>query len=388
MTRRTTQDVMNLAKGLTIHPDALIGGGNGIVATGMPGAGKTALIARFFEEFDKFNIPGCLYDLEGDLASLVPYLKRGFLATATNCPTPRDIYADGLTVVYNLATWRDERSSFPDEATGSMIAHNTASVMREASGRPPHLRVPFLIGLDEATYWLPSSIKNSHHCTENTMRELLGAFQNVAIRGRKYGVVPFFFTQKYSMLNSDVLTPGTFIFMKQTDSRELTRYIDNINTLAFGPGDLTHKQIRTRFMSFRAGEAVVKLPSGEQKTLRFYDRQSEHSSHTPSTQSAMNMYAAAPSPKTSYGAFLDEDEMGEQLVASDDGSSALTDISAYSVSTTTTKTSKPRRKKPEEIEPKVRELLATNKDASLPEIAAYAGCSPRTAWTYKQKIVG
>jgi hypothetical protein len=324
MVKRT--DVMNLAKGFCVHPDELIGDGNGIVATGMPGAGKTALIARFFEEFDKFHIPGVLFDLEGDLATLVPYLKRGFLATATNCPTPRDIYGDGLTVVYNLATWRDQKSLLPDDATGRMIARTTSGIMREAVNRPPHLRVPFLIGLDEAAYWLPRSPKNCDHASEETMREILSIFQNIAIRGRKYGVVPFFFTQKYSMVHPEALTTGTFIFMKQTDKRELLNYIENINTLAFGPGDLTHKQIRTRFMTFKPGEAVVKLADGRQLLLRFFNRQSEHISHTPKVQAAMNLYAEKLAPRRNYGSYIDDETM-EEATTSEPTKPQVTEIS-------------------------------------------------------------
>ena len=280
--------VMHLADTLNIPPDTLIGSGNGILIAGMPGSGKTSLMALLLEQFGKFHIPGAIFDLEGDLLSLVDEVPHSVVATKEHCPTARDIYQHGLMVVYDLASW-----DTPEEQ-GILIAGVSAALMREAQSREYAKRVPCLVGLDEAAYWLPQFIKKSASAgiSHETFRDLYSAFRNIATRGRKYGVVPLLCTQRFSSLSNDVLTPGTYMFMRQSFDTELTRYLEYINTSAITKGvTLTQRQVKAAIMDFGDGQAIVRLPGGAHQMVQFYKRASEHLSHAPQTQAALQLYA-------------------------------------------------------------------------------------------------
>src|SRR5687767_2500894 len=80
---------MVLSPKLTIDVDRIIG--EGILINGIKGSGKSSLGRLFAEQFGQYHIPMTIFDIEGDYASLVDHLPRGFLATAWNCPTGRDV---------------------------------------------------------------------------------------------------------------------------------------------------------------------------------------------------------------------------------------------------------------------------------------------------------
>ncbi len=58
------------------------------------------------------------------------------------------------------------------------------------------------------------------------------------------------------------------------------------------------------------GEAIVRLATGEQKLVQFHHCQSEHVSHSPTAQAAINRYASMSfTPDASYGAYIEDEEM-------------------------------------------------------------------------------
>jgi hypothetical protein len=306
--------LLHLSKSLNIHPDVLIGDGNGILATGMPGAGKTTLMALLFEQFGLCDIPFAIFDLEGDLASIVELLPRGVLATAGNCPTVKEMYQDGLQVVFDIASWAGDDAAI-------MLSTMTDNLMKHARSLPAHLRVPFVVGLDEAAYWLPQSAKGKNYLTDESFRIVFNSFHTLAIRGRKNGVVPALFTQRFAEVHKDVLSPGTYILMKHTTDTDLRRYMEYISTAAFTDAngiEPNMRQIRSRIQTFRKGQAIVRLANGTQKIVQFNNRQSEHTSHAPKTQAAVNAYRSVNfTPGKSYGAFLPDSELANRNVTVD-----------------------------------------------------------------------
>ena len=77
--------------------------------------------------------------------------------------------------------------------------------------------------------------------------------------------------------------------MRATQDNDLDRYLSYLQR-----GDLTPQEIKARIAAFKTGQAIITLPGGAQRTVRFHQRQSEHISHTPKVQAALNKYAHMP----------------------------------------------------------------------------------------------
>ena len=53
----SSPDVMVLADNLRIHPDVLVGNGNGVFISGVQGTGKTGILCRILEQVSLFHVP-------------------------------------------------------------------------------------------------------------------------------------------------------------------------------------------------------------------------------------------------------------------------------------------------------------------------------------------
>jgi hypothetical protein len=294
------QDVLMLGDGLHIHPDALLS--NSIFGSGMPGSGKTTTFVRILEEIARFNVPLCTFDIEGDIASAVQTFPRGFIATAGNCPTAKDIIKGGLQVVFDLSTWPDMgmRAAF--------IARMVSGLFTHMDSLPINQRCPVLVALDEAQMWLPQ--RRGDLFSPETYKALNEAFHTLATRGRKRGLVPMLFCQKISEISKTVLSPGTYFLLRQSVTVDQKRYLEIIEKSDIF-SILSEKQIMQYIGSLPQGKAIVKL-SGEQKIVQMYERSSVHISHTPTVSSAMSRYSALSfNPNIRFGADIGEDIIEE-----------------------------------------------------------------------------
>jgi len=128
--------------------------------------------------------------------------------------------------------------------------------------------------------------------------------------GRKRGLTPLLFTQKTGEIAKTVLAPGNFIILKQTVHSDLSRCLDYVEKSGVF-NYMTEKQIMSYIASLTPGQAIVKLSTGEQKIVQFYERESIHISHTPTTQAALNRYGNLSfDPNMSFGADIEEEEEG------------------------------------------------------------------------------
>jgi len=270
---------VKLSDTLTFSPDLLIG--SGVAAFGVPGAGKTNVGALLLEQLGKFYIPMAVFDVEHEYTSLPNVLPRCIIATPQNCPTGKMILDHGLQVVFDLQAWPDP------ETQAELICTTIAGMMQWADERPTSERVPAVIFVDEASYWLPE--RRGTYLEKETFKLLLDTFGQLGSRGRKRGLTPILLNQRISTLSKSILGYiQCYILMKQSLDTDLERYLEYIH------GDLTARQIKTRVAAFKMGRAIVKLPDGRQITTTFHERTSEHVSHTPTVESAMNKYAAMP----------------------------------------------------------------------------------------------
>ena len=354
-------NVLVLADNLRVHPDVIIGNGNGVFGSGVQGSGKTGILVRILEQAANFHVPMVIFDREGDILPAVERFPRGIVGTYQNCPSARDVVKNGLQVIYDLSTWQsmDDRGNF--------IASTVNALYKVVDGLPVSHRTPCLIALDEAALFLPQ--RRGEIFSEDVTRTMINAFHNVATTGRKRGLTPVLFTQKISEINKLVLSPGTYIMGRQTVHTDLKRYLDYIereDILSY----MTDRQICQFISSLTPGRAIVKLANGEQQICQFYPRESVHLSHTPTTQAALNRYAGLSYKPASFGAYLpDEDEEIEE-------------------------SSKPARQKKQENPAKpmsqaeqVRRMLGENPALTVPEIVKTTGFLQSTVWRARQDFL-
>src|SRR6266550_1359566 len=181
-------DVLVLADNLRVHPDVLVGNGNGIFGSGVQGSGKTSILVRILEQAAQFHVPMIIFDREGDLLPAIEKFPRGVIGSYQNCPSAKDVVKNGLQVIYDLSSWEtmDDRGLF--------ICHMVNSLYSVVDKQPVSHRTPCLIALDEAALFLPQ--RRGEVFREDIYKSMTNAFHNVATTGRKRGLTPVLFTQK------------------------------------------------------------------------------------------------------------------------------------------------------------------------------------------------
>jgi uncharacterized protein len=278
-TRRPTTHVahpISLAPDLVLEANDIVGAG--INLFGVKGSGKTGAVARLAEQFSRYRVSEVLFDIKGDLGSLVtdrgrdgrPYVPNGFVGVRG-----RSLLAHGLQVVYDLRTWQTP------EQMASLICVIVEELLETVALTPEGELAPCLVFLDEAEYWLPQS--QPSYLSGHTYKRLLDAFHTLATMGRSRGLSPVIATQRIAKVNKDIIAQAEMnILMKAVLDIDLDRYYDYFNKAL-----ATREQIR----GFAAGEAVVCLPDGSQSVTRLYERDSRHLSHTPHITAALTKFA-------------------------------------------------------------------------------------------------
>jgi hypothetical protein len=258
------------------QPDVDMLVAEGLIAFGIKGSGKSSLLARVSEQLGRFFLPQIILDTEREYQSLVNLLPHGIIATANRCPSGYDILHRGLQVVLDLRSWET------DEAAALAVVQLVNELFTVTMAQAPQDRVPCVISLDEAGYWLPQ--ESVPYLSKSTRQALADVFHRLASRGRKLGLTPFLYTQSISeVVKSSIRQAGVKVLMRQTLDIDLNRYAEYIS----GATPRTRKAIQT----FSAGKAIVILPDGSQRVVQFYPRQSAHTSHTPRTQAALAKFA-------------------------------------------------------------------------------------------------
>jgi hypothetical protein len=261
----------------TFQPDVDLLTAEGLIAFGVKGSGKSNLLALIVEQLGRFLLPQLIIDTEREYQSLASLLPHGVIATADRCPSGSDIIHKGLQVILDLQSWQS------DEAAALSLCQLIEELFTTTTAIAPHDRVPCVIHLDEAAYWLPQEAVV--YLSKETRKALADAFHKLASRGRKQGLTPFLYTQSISeVAKSAIRQAGIKVLMRQTLDVDLTRYCQYIQ----GATPRTKKAIQ----AYPSGKAVVILPDGSQHKVQFNTRQSEHVSHTPQAQAALVKFAA------------------------------------------------------------------------------------------------
>src|SRR5438132_14381861 len=100
---------LQLAPDFQPDVDTLVG--EGLIAFGVKGSGKSNLVARTAEQIGRFFLPQVILDSEREYQSLVNLLPHGIIATANRCPSGFDILHRGLQVVLDLRSWATDEAA-------------------------------------------------------------------------------------------------------------------------------------------------------------------------------------------------------------------------------------------------------------------------------------
>ena len=261
----------------SLQPDVDLLTTEGLIAFGVKGSGKSNLLALLVEQFRRFLLPQIILDTEREHQELVNLLPHGVIASASRCPSGYDIIHKGLQVILDLQSWDT------DEAAALAMCQLIGELFATTTAQAPQERVPCVIHLDEAGYWLPQEAVS--YLSKETRKALADAFHKLASRGRKQGLTPFLYTQSISeVAKSAIRQAGVKVLMRQTLDVDLTRYCQYIQ----GATARTKKAIQ----AYPSGKAIVILPDGSQQRLQFHERESEHKGHTPQAQAALVKFAA------------------------------------------------------------------------------------------------
>src|SRR5215471_6619105 len=263
----------------TFEPDIDLLISEGVIVFGTKGSGKSNLVALIAEQLARFFLPQIIFDTEREYQSLINVLPRGIIASAQRCPSGYDVIHKGLQVIVDVQSWDT------DEAAGLAMCQLIHELFTAASSVAPQDRVPCVIHLDEAAYWLPQ--EGASYLSKETRKALTDAFHKLASRGRKQGLTPFLYTQSISEVDKSVIRQaGVKVLMRQTLDVDLNRYCQFIQ----GATAKTKRIIQ----AYPKGKAIVILPDGSQHRVQFNERQTEHVSHTPRAQAALKKFAQAP----------------------------------------------------------------------------------------------
>src|SRR5450755_3202754 len=222
----------------TFQPDVDLLTAEGLIAFGVKGSGKSNLLALLVEQLGRFLLPQLIIDTEREYQSLAHLLPRGVIAA--------------------LQSWQS------DEAAALSLCQLIEELFTATTAIAPHERVPCVIHLDEAAYWLPQEAVV--YLSKETRKALADAFHKLASRGRKQGLTSFLYTQSISeVAKSAIRQAGVKVLMRQTLDIDLTRYCQYIQ----GATARTKKAIQ----AYPSGKAIVILPDGSQRKVQFHTRQ-------------------------------------------------------------------------------------------------------------------
>jgi hypothetical protein len=299
-----------LAPDLTLEANDIVGAGINIF--GVKGSGKTGAVARLAEQFARYRVSQVLFDIKGDLVSLVtdrrpdgrPFVPNGHTGYQGHAPRGRSVLASGGQVVYDLRTWQTP------EQMASLICVVIEEMLETVALTPEGELAPCLVFLDQAEYWLPQA--QPSYLSGRTYKRLLDAFHMLATMGRSRGLAPVIATQRIAKVNKDIIAQAEMnVLMKAVLDIDLDRYYDYFNkSLA----------TRERIRGFAAGEAIVCLPDGSQTITRLLERESLHLSHTPHITAALTKFAGMAERRGPLSLELDVDEAAERAMPSADQS--------------------------------------------------------------------
>ncbi len=269
-------ECLHLGEQFAPHADLVLS--NRFAILGMPNAGKSNTIAVLSEELGRFGVPLVLFDQKPEYARLCarPYFANPCSASASTltpenaCAFGEQIMRERLQVVLDLPSYQDD-----DVAAAVMIELVTGIWLWE-SQRPNEERLPCMLILDEADYWLPQSEQHAH--VDRTKKDergrslfirLQNTFFNVVHRGRSLGMGMIVCSQRPANVDNRAIAVAEWkLLLKANMPHDLAVY------KAFGVSPEVA-------MSLGRGQAYVIGPAEIKGVFQLRKRSSPDDSQTP-----------------------------------------------------------------------------------------------------------
>jgi Helicase HerA, central domain len=266
-----------------------------IAILGMPGAGKSNLIADLVEELGQFDAPLIVLDHKPEYGPLCqrPYLTNPQVANAQDV-TPQNAAARGQEIMEKRLQVVVDLSSYRDDVDAALVMANLAQgVLRYQKARENGVRIPCTFVLDEAHYWLPENEAHStirrvkHPQTGQTLLAFLQqVFFHVAKLGRSFGMGLIVATQRPADVDKRLISSADWRFLlKAMEPADLDVY------RRYGLADSLAQALNPK-----AGEAYVIGPDESRGVYHIRRRYSPDVAKSPGLANIRNAAPVSDSP--------------------------------------------------------------------------------------------
>ena len=210
---------------LTPHADTILS--NRIAALGIPGAGKSNLIAVISEELGKFGSPLIIFDTENEYRTLCDrvYFHRPYAANKSNVNLEnafsfgQRIMDERLQVVLNLDSYND------DDLAALIMIDIIKGIQSWEEQLENDDRIPCTIELDEAAVWFPQNAgesmlsKKEDENGDTLLAKLQKAFFSIIVRrGRKRGIGLVVASQRPAEVDKRLIASCQWKFLLQQNN--------------------------------------------------------------------------------------------------------------------------------------------------------------------------
>lgn len=227
---------LHLQLGELFHPHINLVLSNRVAILGMPGAGKSNLVAKLCERLAAFGVPLIIFDTKPEYSSMCdrPYFRNPFRASAKNV-TPenarefaREVLSDRLQVVLDLRSYKDDNVAAKVMIEIIEELWEVEEALKEAGKK----RIPCVVGLDEAHYWLSQGqqmstvSRNQDKVTGVSLNtKLQVTWFNLVNIGRSLGLGVIIATQRPQNIDKRAISPAEWKFlMKANQPQDLAVY--------------------------------------------------------------------------------------------------------------------------------------------------------------------
>lgn len=265
------------------HIDTL--NGEGLIVAGTQGAGKSNVAALIGEAAGRCNMPTVIFDLKREYHTLIDVVPNGLRAGHVSIQHDvgpgyfvldeesaadfvHEVMSNGYQAIVDLPSYGDSL-----EESARVITAVVNGLMNWSQAQRPEDRIPCLVMLDEAHWFLPQRQELSPTISRDTLNALMSAFFRIVNTGRSYGFTMCFFTQSIANLQKwAIKNCKRKVIMMHAEKNDLDRCEEEVDSSI-----ATRQEIAT----LNPGTGIVIGFTKEPVIVQFDRRQSRHDSHTP-----------------------------------------------------------------------------------------------------------
>ncbi|MBV9689222.1 MAG: DUF87 domain-containing protein [Ktedonobacteraceae bacterium] len=260
------EGALNLGPQLRPHINTVLSSRMAIL--GQPGMGKSNVVGDLSEELADFDVPLLIFDQKPEYGPLCerPYLRNPFKASAANV-TPQSAFQFGVQIMNErLQVVLDLRSYRNDTTAAKVMIMILAGIWAWEEAHANEDRIPCMIILEEAHYWLPQKeamstvSKQSKDGEPSIFSKLQQTFFSLVTGGRSMGMGCVIVTQRPADIDKRAIAVADWKILLRADmpqdlqvyralgcSDEIARSLEVGQAYITGPGTKGVYQFRERF---------------------------------------------------------------------------------------------------------------------------------------------